>query len=158
MKKVKYLLATLIIGGLLVTGCKKTEPTPTPTPTPEKIEYKILNTDGNHTISPCFKLDVTYLDANGQSVTETNITLPWSKTFEVNFPFHAKMEGTFSYDEAELPEEIVLGCSRGIGAYTNGTLHIEMNDKYSTFHSKEKFLNTIAEHPELLKFTEKKDF
>lgn len=157
MKKVTYLLAILIIGSFMVTGCKKAEPTPTPEKI-EKIEYKISNTDGNHTISPCFKLDVTYLDANGQSVTETNITLPWSKTFEVSFPFHAKMEGTFSYNEAELPEEIVLGCSRGIGAYTNGTLHIEMNDKYSSFHSKERFLNTIAEHPELLKLTEEKDF
>ena len=34
MKKVTFLLATLLIGGLMLTGCKK-DPQPTPDPDPD---------------------------------------------------------------------------------------------------------------------------
>ena len=49
MKKVTFLLATLLIGGMMFTGCKKDnpqptpDPTPTPTPTTAKVTYKVDN-------------------------------------------------------------------------------------------------------------------
>ena len=80
MRKVLFLLTTLIIGGMMLTGCHKDDPTPQPEPTPTpntvKVAYRVSDTDGNYTMLPCFKVNVTYLDANGQEVTETDQTLP----------------------------------------------------------------------------------
>ena len=162
MKKVIFLLATVLIGGMMFTGCKKDNPTPDPTPDPEPttciIEYQVSNTNGNLTLSPCFKLSMTYVDANGETVTEDNVTLPWSKKIEVTSPFHAKMEGKFSYDEAELPEsDLVYGCRRGIGMYKNGALSITMDGIIGKY-TKENFLNVMANHPDRLQFTAENDF
>ena len=163
MKKVIFLLATVLIGGMMLTGCKKyptPEPTPDPEPTPTTciIEYQVSNTNGNLTLSPCFKLSMTYVDANGETVTEENVTLPWSKQIEVTSPFHAKMSGTFSYDETELPEtDLVFGCRRGIGIYKNGAISITMNGIIGKY-TKENFLHVITEHPDRLHFTAEQDF
>lgn len=160
MKKVTFLLATLLVGGLMFTGCKKDNPTPTPTPTPTPsaytVTYKVLNTMDGKTMSPCFKLEVTYVDANGQSVTENNVTLPWMKSIEVKAPFHAKMEGTFSYNEQELPESVIYGRIKGIIVEYSGGFSGEVIGNLTTYR-KENFLSLIAEHPERLKFTEEKD-
>ena len=163
MKKVIFLLATVLIGGMMLTGCKKNptpEPTPDPEPTPTTciIEYQVTNTNGNLTLSPCFNLSLTYLDANGEAVTEDNVTLPWTKQVEVTPPFHAKMSGTFSYDEAELPEEgLVFGCRRGIGMYNNGAINITMEGSIGSY-TKENFLSLIADHPDRLHFNTERDF
>ena len=82
MKKVMFMFATLLIGGLMLMGCKKTEPTPTPTPDPEptpttvSVVYQVVGEYQSLVMSDCFKLNVTYADANGESVTETGVTLP----------------------------------------------------------------------------------
>lgn len=161
MKKVTFLLATLLIGGTMLTGCKKTEPTPNPEPTPTTytVVYKVDNNDpfSGLTMSPCFKVNVTYTDANGQSVTESNATLPWSKSIEVTLPFHAKMDGTFTFNEADLPDQVVFGKRRGIGLYTNSSGNVEMTGGMGSA-SKENFLSLVAEHPDHLQFTEEKDF
>ena len=86
MKKLSFLLATLIIGGMMLTGCKKSESTPEPEPTPVSTAYRVVYTVSNTNvlqtafISDCFKVDVTYTDANGESVTVNGATLPWTKT------------------------------------------------------------------------------
>ena len=163
MKKASFFLATLLIGGMMFTGCKKTEPTPaptpdpTPTPTSLTVMYKVDNTNGNLVMSDCFKLNVTYTDANGQSVTESNVTLPWTKSVEVTSPFKAKMEGEYVYNEAELPDQVVSGKRYGIGSYTGSSLNIEMMGTLGSA-SKENFLNLMAAHPDRLKFTMEKDF
>jgi len=160
MKKVTFLLATLLIGGMMLTGCKKNDPTPEPepsTPTTVTVVYKVDKTNGNLVISDCFKLDVTYTNANGQEVTENGLELPWSKSIEVTSPFHAKMQGELVYNEEELPEQVISGKRYGIGAYTNGTLNIEMLGS-TTSASKESFLNAMAQHPDRLQFTMEKDF
>lgn len=158
MKKVSFLLATLLIGGMMFTGCKKTEPTPTPYPTPAPanttVVYKVDNTNGNLVMSDCFKLNVTYTAANGESVTETGVTLPWSKSVEVTTPFKAKMQGEYVYNESELPDQVVSGKRYGIGAHS---MNIEMVGSISS-GSKESFLELMANNPDRLKFSEEKDF
>lgn len=161
MKKVSFLLATVLIGGMMLTGCKKPDPTPTPTPDPTPttttVLYKVDNTNGNLIMSDCFKLNVTYTNAKGESVTETGVVVPWSKSVEVTLPFHAKMEGELVYNENELPEQVVYGKRYGVGNYTGGSLSIEMVGSFASVN-KEKFLNLMQEHPDRLKFTVEKDF
>ena len=161
MKKVMFLLATVLIGGMMFTGCKKDNPTPEPTPDPEPttttVVYKVDNTNGNLTMSDCFKLNVTYTNAQGESVTETEVELPWSKSIEVTLPFKAKMEGELVYNENELPEQVVFGKRYGIGWYSNGSLAIEMLGSIAKAN-KESFLNLVEEHPDRLKFNMEKDF
>lgn len=160
MKKVLFIIATLLIGSMMLTGCKKDpQPTPDPDPTPttKTVVYKVDNTINGLTMSECFKLSVTYLDGNGESVTENNVTLPWTKSIEATLPFTAKMEGTFSYDDAELPEQVVYGRRYGIGSYDGSALVISMMGNMST-SSKEVFLNMVEEHPDRLQFSQEESF
>ncbi len=157
MKKVMFLFSILLMGGVMLAGCKKITPKPEPTSNIYTIVYRVADTSNNLTMSPCFKLDVTYTDANGQSVTETNCTLPWEKTVEITRPFHAKMEGTFTYNETELPDPVVYGKYLGIGIYNNDSLRISMKGGLSQ-NSRERFLNLVAVQPERLNFILEKDF
>ena len=161
MKKITLLMATLFMVSMMITGCDRDDPTPTPTPDPTPDTYTVvymINDQANgSTMSPCFKMNVTYTDADGQLVTENNVTLPWTKSVDVEIPFHAKMTGTLTYNEADLPETVVYGLVRGIGLYTNGSGDIEI---VGSMHSasKENFLRLITEHPDRLQFTMEKDF
>lgn len=159
MKKVMFLIATVLIGGMIFSGCKKDQPTPTPEPTPTttKVLYKVDNTLGNLVMSDCFKLNVTYTDAKGESVTENGVVLPWEKSVEVTSPFKAKMEGELVYDENDLPDQVVFGKRYGIGNYSNGSLAIEMVGGFNSAQ-KENFLNLMQNNPDRLKFTVEKDF
>ena len=154
-------MATLFMVSMMITGCDRDDPTPTPTPDPTPDTYTVvymINDQANgSTMSPCFKMNVTYTDADGQLVTENNVTLPWSKSVDVEIPFHAKMTGTLTYNEADLPETVVYGLVRGIGLYTNGSGDIEIVGSMHTA-SKENFLRLITEHPDRLQFTMEKDF
>ncbi|MBQ1780178.1 MAG: hypothetical protein II001_01950 [Bacteroidales bacterium] len=165
MKKITLLMATLFMVSMMITGCDRDNPTPTPTPTPTPdptpntytVVYRVDNQVGSLTLSPCFKMNVTYTDASGQQITEDGVTLPWSKSVDVNIPFHAEMSGTLTYNEADLPETVVYGLVRGIGLYTNGSGDIEIVGSMHTA-SKENFLRLITEHPDRLQFTMEKDF
>ena len=97
-----FLLATLLIGGMMFTGCKKdTTPTPTPstpdtpsTPTTRKVVYTLDKTVivalSSYQISPCFHYNFSYKDADGTMVEVNDPTLPWTKEINVNAPFEAK--------------------------------------------------------------------
>lgn len=154
-------MATLFMVSMMITGCDRDDPTPTPTPDPTPDTYTVvymINDQANgSTMSPCFKMNVTYTDADGQLVTENNVTLPWTKSVDVEIPFHAKMTGTLTYNEADLPETVVYGLVRGIGLYTNGSGDIEIVGSMHTA-SKENFLRLITEHPDRLQFTMEKDY
>ena len=160
MKKVMFLLATLFIGGIMFTGCTKDpEPTPDPDPTPTtaKMTYTVTNVEGTKIMSDCFKLNVTYLDANGQEVTENGATLPWTKVVEITSPFHAKMVGELVYNEDELPETVVFGKRYAIVPFEVGSDLPVYNGGLSV-GSKESFLGVMAQHPDRLKFTAEQDF
>jgi len=154
-----FLLATLVIGGLMLTGCKKNEPTPDPEPTPTTIEvaYAVTNASTNGTMSDCFKLNVTYLDANGQEVTENGVTLPWKKVVTITSPFHAKMVGELVYNEEELPETVVFGRRYVITLNADEISPLQYNGDFATA-SKENFLKLMAQHPDRLQFTVEQDF
>ena len=161
MKKITLLLVTLFAVSLMITGCERNEPTPEPTPTQTyTVVYKIVNhgpLDNDPVMSPCFKMNVTYTDAKGQLVTENNVTLPWSKSVDIELPFHAKMTGTLTYNEEELPAHVVYGLVHGIGLLVNGVGNVDLNGTMASC-SKENFLTNASTHPEYLQFTEEMDF
>jgi len=154
MKKVTFLLATLLIGGMMLTGCKKDDPQPTPTPDPQptttKVVYKLDNTSLQQTTSACFKYTVSYLDAKGQMVTVNDVTLPWSSPeITVNLPFTAKIEGNATYNEADLPDRVVYGCIYYVIA--NGVEF--QHEGVIASADKAGFLHVMAEDPDYLKFS-----
>lgn len=163
MKKIAFLITTLFVIALVGAGCQRDEPTPTPTPTPTPETYSVVYKVDNHSLtdaslmSPALKMNVTYTDADGQQVTENNVTLPWVKTVDVERPFHAKLTGQITFNEEELPDPVVLVRSYGIGLYVNGSGNIDMTSTTSTM-SKENFLKLISEHPDRLQFTKEADF
>ena len=153
MKKVTFLLATLLIGGLMLTGCKK-DPQPTPDPDPQptttKVVYKLSNSSMSQTGSDCFKYTFSYQGADGQMVTVNDVTLPWSSPeITVTLPFTAKIEGNATYNEADLPDQVVYGCVYYISA--NGVEFQHEGGLYSA--SKEGFIHIMAENPDDLKFS-----
>ena len=162
MKKLSFLLAIMLIGGMMFTGCTKDpEPTPDPEPDPTptySVVYTVSNTNmfAQYYLSDCFKLNVTYTDANGESVTETGLSLPWTKTVGVEAPFHAVMSGSLVYDEAELPDFVTFGVFKDLSVY-RGESVISGNAGQTPGSvlqlSKAKFLQVLENDPDYLTFT-----
>lgn len=165
MKKVMFLLATLFIGGMMLTSCKKDNPQPTPdspstpTETTKTFVYKVNNTFQTmsdvtgalttHTISPCFHYTFSFKDADGKMVEVTDATLPWTKEISVKTPFEAQLKGTVTYNESEIPTPVFFGTLASIEQST------ENHTKPATgmyFEDKEDFLEYFATNPKMLEF------
>lgn len=155
-----FLLATLLIGGMMFTGCKKDNPQPTPdTPaqTTKSVVYTMDNvwkdelSSATLTVSPYFHYTFKYKDANGTMVEVNDPTLPWTKEISVNAPFEAKLEGTVSYDENELPEqgEIIFGTLGSIKSGDDKTIP----QNASKFHARQQFLDFISTHADRLNYS-----
>ena len=161
MKKIAFLIATLLIGGMILAGCHKNPqptpepepgPEPDPTPTTATIVYRIDNTCINNSgqvvfvVSPCFHASFTYLDANGNPVSVENATLPWTQSFTAELPFTATIDGNFTYEESELPDTVYFGklTTVSIGGKS------KITDSRYTYNSKEKFLDKVNSYPRLL--------
>ena len=159
MKKVTFLLATLLIGGMMLTGCKKDDPQPTPTPTPasttKTITYILDKTStvsgSTLEVSPCFRYTFTYKDADGKMVEVVDATLPWIKEIDVKVPFEAEMKGKITYNESELPDYVYWGAPGNINIGTSHSTSggVRGNDK-------QDFLELVAQKPERLEFSYKK--
>ena len=163
MKKLTFLLATLLIGGMMFTGCKKDNPQPTPdtpsTPTQatKTVTYKLDNTyyepvtSYTATVSPCFHYAFSYKDANGTMVEVNDPTLPWTNEISVTTPFEAKLEGKVTYNENELPEEgkVYFGALGTINVNHNTTTTPNLKE----FHNKQQFLEFLSNHPDMLNFS-----
>ena len=160
MKKVTFLLATLLIGSIVFTGCKKdNNASGDPTSKTFKVSYALENTTTVEgvvlTTADCFKFDVTYTGADGNPVEVKGVTLPWSiAAFDVKAPFTAKVEAKPVYNEADLPDEFVYGANAVI--YKNGAQAKRSNDIYKRI--KVKFLQTAQESPEELIIKAETDF
>lgn len=160
MKKVMFLLATLLIGGMMFTGCKKDNPQPTPdTPaqTTKTVVYTMDNvykdelSSATLTVSPYFHYTFKYKDANGTMVEVNDPTLPWTKEISVNAPFEAKLEGTVTYNENELPEqgEIIFGTLGSIKSGDDKTIP----QNAGKFHARQQFLDFISTHADRLNYS-----
>lgn len=165
MKKVTFLLAVLLIGGMMFTGCKKNNDTPSDTPSDPtnktfKVSYALENTvtlTGGivQTTSDCFKFDVTYTGADGNPVEVKNVTLPWSgDSFDVKAPFKAKIEIRPVYNEDDLPDDLTYGaiafiCKNGEKIGRGGEIYNR---------TKVRFLQTAQENPEYLYIKAEYDF
>jgi hypothetical protein len=156
MKKVTFLLATLLIGGMMFTGCKKDNPQPTPDPTPTpttaKVTYMVGNTYGSFTTSDCFKYTITYVGADGNKVTVNDVTLPWtSPELTVKLPFDAKMEGKYTYKEEELPDQVGFGQITSIVSGNKPIANGE-GDIIASL-AKAGFLQYISQNPDVVNFS-----
>ena len=156
MKKVTFLLATLLIGGMMLTGCKKDNPQPTPDPTPTpttaKVTYMVGNTYGAFTTSDCFKYTITDVGADGNKVTVNDVTLPWtSPELTVKLPFDAKMEGKYTYKEEELPDQVAFGQITSIVSGNKPIANGE-GDIIASL-AKAGFLQYISQHPDVVNFS-----
>jgi hypothetical protein len=163
MKKLSFLLATLLIGGLMLTGCKKDNPQPTPdtpstpTETTKTVVYtmdnvmKDSNSSATLTVSPYFHYTFKYKDADGTMVEVNDPTLPWTKEISVKTPFEAKLEGTVTYNENELPEEglIIFGTLGSIKSGTSAT----PSQRASQFHARQQFLDFISTHADRVNYS-----
>jgi hypothetical protein len=153
MKKLTFLLATLLIGGMMFTGCKKDN---TPGSDPASKTFKVSYALGNKTTaalgielvtSDCFKFDVTYTGANGEQVEVKGVTLPWtSPSIDVKAPFKAKIEAKPVYDEAQLPDTFAYGAIPSISK--DGA--VVMTGGEIANRTKVKFLQIMQESPEEL--------
>ena len=153
MRKVTFLLAALLIGSMMLTGCKK-DPEPTPTPEPAsktaKVAYRLGDTFESMTASDCFKYTISYVGADGQMVTVNDVTLPWtSPELTVTLPFTAKIEGQASYNEADLPASLIFG--RAFSLLVNGSEWYRVNEFYPL--SNEGFIQMVSEEPNFVKFS-----
>ena len=158
MKKVTFLLATLLIGGMMLTGCKKEDPKPTPTPTPTpttaKVTYKVDNKMNTlpFVTSDCFKYTITYVGADGNNVTVNDVTLPWtSPELTVKLPFDAKMEGKYTYKEEELPDQVAFGQITSIVSGNKPIANGEGDNIASL--AKAGFLQYISQNPDAVNFS-----
>ena len=154
MKKVTFFLAALLIGGMMFTGCKKDDPQPTPTPDPvsktAKVVYKLGNSTMVQTVSDCFKYTFSYLGADGQMVTVSDVALPWtSPELTVTLPFTAKIEGQATFNEADLPDPVVFGQLYYL--YVNGDEFQVEGGLMTT--ERDAFMPYIADNPDMLKFS-----
>ena len=153
MKKVTFLLATLLIGSMMLTGCKK-DPQPTPTPEPAsktaKVAYRLGDTFESMTASDCFKYTISYQGADGQMVTVNDVTLPWtSPELTVTLPFTAKIEGQATFNEADLPDPVIFGQLYYL--YANGD-ECQFGGELMAVE-RNAFMPYLAENPDILKFS-----
>ena len=167
MKKVTFLLAALLVGGMMLTGCKKDNQNNNgnngETPATEvvySVKYELLetaqvSTGSTFSVLPGCTFDVSYVNAEGNTVEVKNVTAPWSVTVDnIKKPFTAKLEGTVSYDEAQLPEtdinfvkfpQITITPSVGQAVVSNEFF-------YDYFRTKQKFLDAIQQNSRILNF------
>lgn len=159
MKKV-LLSITLVLSVLIAfTSCKKENSNSKNNtfPIQYKMEAFMSPTTGQTEpmqISSCFHYNLSYVDAKGETVNVNNVSPGWAAApFEVKSPFTAKIEGTITYNESELPDgPIVFGGIPVIYYTQNGVQRHTQADNANQFSSKSQFLDYIASHPDRLKF------
>lgn len=147
-------MATIMLGSMVFTGCKKDKDPETPsepTETSFKVSYKLDNQKEvmgvNLVTSDCFKFDVTYTGADGKPVELKGVSLPWaSDPFEVKGSFKASLEAKAVYNEAELPDDLVFGA---LGAILKGTDEVAKSGEIGDY-TKAKFMQMAAEEPDQL--------
>ena len=156
MKRITLIITAVLIGSMVFAGCKKKDTAAnddnnggnvTPPVTEFRVSYAIDTTQGWYPYASCFKYNITYFTSETDSVTVTNVTLPWaSEEFVVTKPFNALIKGRITYNEEDLPDH----------AFTMGhCIYIRPGfavDRPSNFASKEQFIEKVTNHPTFLDF------
>ena len=165
-KHISIIALALISLATVFSGCKKDEPEqPVVTKKKYVVRYELSNIQQmvhpltgdtiTFTISPCFKANFTYTDANGQTKEMTNVALPWSEEITVEAPFNAKIEGSLNYEVSELPEEVTFGTVYGI--FYKRVEEQVFSGSFSGSAGttdKERFIQHMETHPDRLKFSQ----
>ena len=164
MRKVLFIVVSLLIVSVLFTGCKKSSSNdevvpPTPQPTPPPVEtavikyhvHTVIHTAiGDMVLSPCFRANVSYKNADGEMVNVENVSLPWtSEEMTVTKPFDALIEGVMLFNEEELPDTVVYG--RLPSLYIDDQL-VGLSFASMNMWPKAGFINMVTEHPDRLNF------
>ena len=172
MKKVTFLLAALLVGGMMLTGCKKDDQNNNgnngETPATEvvySVKYELLetaqvSTGSTLSVLPGCTFDVSYVNAEGNTVEVKNVTAPWSVTVDnIKKPFTAKLEGTVSYDEAQLPETDInfVKFPQITVTPSVGQVVVSNDFFFDYFRTKQKFLDAIQQGSRILNFSTSKE-
>ena len=165
MKKHITIIALVMLSlATVFSGCKKDKDNQGQSETAKKyiVTYQLDNEDETmnpstlepivFTLSPCFKANFTYVDANGQTVEMKDVVLPWKQEITVTAPFNAKMEGALTYNESELPDQVTYGVRGGISykRIDGGGINLDVSGGFYS-DSKESFIQHIASSPKRLK-------
>ena len=160
MKRISLILTSLLIGSMILVGCKKEDSTDTTTnnggggePTSKTmVSYKIDTVSAQYPIANVFKYTITYFVGENDSVVVNDVTLPWvSPEFEVTEkPFWAIVKGEASFNEEDIPDRAFSFSYRPAIIENGQTPWSALKDH--NFESKQKFLDRIAEHPTMMDF------
>ncbi len=91
-------------------------------------------------LSPCFHFDISYVNSNGDTVKEHDITLPWQQSLTIKRPFHAWFSGSAYFNENELPDTVNFGKPYSLRIFGDGVAIDHENTDIVTV-SKERFLS-----------------
>ena len=139
---------------MIFAGCKKNEKhdvsqTPNPGTSKIKFYYTVSNQDVSSSIvgSDCFHFNFSYKDAEGNMVEVNNAELPWTKTITVDIPFEAILEGTITYDEADMPDDVYFIKNYQVSISSNSPLE-------TTFYhdTKDNIITLLNNDHSLLRF------
>lgn len=162
-KHITTIALAMIAIAAAFTGCKKDNNNNgnNDEPVVEKKEYKIHyavlkqypKADSIIEFTPCFKANITYVEANGDTTKLTDVTLPWEKEITVEGPFKAYIKGNEYYDQSELPETVTYGFYAGLTyqQLPDGMTTNKMTG-YSGVTSKDNFLSHLDRIQNALKF------
>ena len=136
---------------MIFTGCnkeKEKENNQEPIPSTMTLYYTVTNEADGHTAADCFHYNISYTDADGSTVTVEDAQMPWTKSIKVPTSFVAKLEGTITYDEADMPDYVCFIKAYQISPSPNAEL-----ERHHTHGTKEHMLQAFHDHPENLTFT-----
>ena len=164
MRKQVIIAIMIMASAVAFVGCKKDKPTPQEDTytlkyaisNESRVTHPLSGEEIVTVLSPCFHFDIRYVDANGNTVEEHNVTAPWEKTLSITKPFHAKLEGTATFVESELPDTLNFGKPYSIKISDNGALLFDSSNSMTTLN-KETFLEHFA-GTDRMSFSGKLDF
>ena len=104
-------------------------------------------------MSPCFKANISYVEASGNTTKLTDVTLPWKKEIIVEAPFNASVQVELTFKEEELPDSVTVVKSGRLGIKkTEASSYYYNEDKRGNTFLKNKFLEHIVSQPIFLKY------